>query len=271
MQHPTHKFFLDKEFKIDLYQDLIKNLRGVMRTKFATLAFSAIFLAGTFINSAQEVPKTANPTAASSQPLPEYTAKNFDHLLGKVEGINDDLLKMHFKLYQGYVANTNKLLKAIAEMDAAGKNRDPEYAGLKHLLGWEFDGMRLHEYYFNNLGGSAPLDANTDFYKALTRNFGSFDKWKEDFVATGLMRGIGWVVTYVDPSNGRIINAWINEHDLGHLAGGTPLLIMDVFEHAYITQYGLDRAAYIDAFFKNINWVMVSGRYERFKDTNKPM
>lgn len=191
----------------------------------------------------------------------DYEPKNFDHLLGNTPGFSDDLLKMHFKLYQGYVNNSNKLLKMIQELDASGNNRGPEFAGLKRMFGWEFDGMRLHEYYFENLGGKHPIDQNETLYKRIVKDFGSFDKWKEDFIATGLIRGIGWAVLYLEPRQGRLINTWINEHDLGHLSGASPILIMDVFEHAYITEYKLDRAAYVDAFFKNIDWSVASRRF----------
>jgi Fe-Mn family superoxide dismutase len=168
---------------------------------------------------------------------------------------------MHFKLYQGYVTNANNLLKKLQELNEKGQSRTPEFAGLKRMLGWEFDGMLLHEYYFENMGKTDPLPPESPFLRRMQQDFGSFDAWKADFIATGSMRGIGWVVTYVDPKQGRLINQWINEHDVGHLSGGTPLLIMDVFEHAYITQYGLDRAKYIDVFFQNINWEKVEERF----------
>lgn len=192
----------------------------------------------------------------------DYEAKDFNALIGNVSGLNDDLLTMHFKLYQGYVNNANIILKKLQELDAKGQNRTPEYAGLKHMLGWEFDGMLLHEYYFENLGKLVALPKDSLLMRQIEQDFGSFDSWKADFTATGAMRGIGWVVMYKEPQTGRLINAWINEHDVGHLAGGKPLLVMDVFEHAYITQYGLDRAKYIDVFFNNIRWDKVQ---ERFK------
>ena len=97
----------------------------------------------------------------------------------------------------------------------------------------------------------------------MQNDFGSYDQWKTDFISTGLMRGIGWVVSYIDPKNGRLINEWINEHNVGHLAGGTPILIMDVWEHAFITQFGLDRNKYIEVFFNNINWKVASKRYKK--------
>lgn len=192
-----------------------------------------------------------------------YEAKNFESLIGHVKGLDDALLQMHFKLYQGYVNNTNTVLKKLAELEADGKAKTPEFAGLKRILGWEFDGMLLHEYYFENLGGNGKLDNNDPLYAKIEKDFGSYDKWKADFVSTGLMRGIGWVVSYIEPKSGRLLNVWINEHDVGHLSGGKPLLIMDVWEHAFITQFGLDRAKYVDVFFDNINWDVVSKRYQK--------
>lgn len=202
----------------------------------------------------------------------QYQVKNFDGLLGKVKGLDDALLKMHFKLYEGYVNNTNLILQKIQELTRNGQNKTPEFAALKRLLGWEFDGMLLHEYYFENLGGAtANLDAKDPLMLKMQQDFGSYDQWKTDFVSTGLMRGIGWVVSYVEPKNGRLLNEWINEHDLGHLAGAKPILIMDVFEHAYITQFGLDRSKYIDVFFNNINWEVVSNRFKKKNETNEKL
>lgn len=186
-----------------------------------------------------------------------YTAKDYSNLIG-MPGFSDNLLQMHFKLYQGYVKNANDLLTKLKAMTDTSSY---EYGALKRRLGWEFDGMRLHELYFGNLGGTAPLDKKTDLYKALLSQFGSYEKWKADFIATGTIRGIGWALLYLDPIEGRLINVWINEHDTGHLVQGRPILIMDVFEHAYMPQYGLDKAKYIDAFFNNINWDIVSQRY----------
>jgi Fe-Mn family superoxide dismutase len=196
---------------------------------------------------------------------PQYEAKNFDHLIGHVDGLNDDLLKMHFKLYQGYVKNTNTLLDKLRSLKLEGNAS--EFAGFKHMLGWEFDGMLLHEYYFENLGGGKQtLNADDPLMKKIVADFGSYDTWKDDFVATGAMRGIGWAILYREPKMGRLVNTWINEHDLGNLAGGTPLLVMDVFEHAYITQFGLDRAQYIKVYFNNIDWKVVSERYKKTKE-----
>ena len=186
-----------------------------------------------------------------------YEAKDYSHLIG-MEGFSETLLKNHFTLYQGYVTNTNKILDLLG-----GKTKDainPEYAELKRRFGFEFDGMRLHEYYFENLRGKKPLDKSGAFAKKLTEAFGSYEAWEQDFKATGAMRGIDWAILYQDNITGQLFNQWINEHEVGHLASCSPILVMDVFEHAFITDYGLKRADYIAAFFKNINWGVVQSR-----------
>jgi superoxide dismutase, Fe-Mn family len=188
-----------------------------------------------------------------------YTAKDYSKLIG-MEGFSETLLKNHFTLYQGYVTNTNKVLDALDQMLKGDKAGTPEFAELKRRLGWEFNGMRLHEFYFENLGGKAQIDKSGRLARRMTEDFGGYDAWDKDFKATGSMRGIGWSVLYQDISNGRLINFWINEHDVSHPAGCLPLLIMDVFEHAFMIDYGLKRTDYIGAFFKNINWQAVEAR-----------
>jgi len=188
-----------------------------------------------------------------------YTAKDFAGLIG-MAGFSETLLKNHFTLYQGYVTNTNKVLDTLSSMLKDGKTAVPEFAELKRRLGWEFNGMRLHEFYFENLGAKAGIDKNGKLAKKLAEQFGSYELWEKDFKAVGAMRGIGWAVLYQDVASGLLINFWINEHDVAHPAGCVPLLIMDVFEHAYMLDYGLKRADYIEAFFKNINWAAAEAR-----------
>jgi len=182
-----------------------------------------------------------------------YAAKDYAKLIGMV-GFSETLLKNHFTLYQGYVTNTNKVLDALDQMLKDGKTATPEFAELKRRLGWEFNGMRLHEYYFENLGGKGGIDKGGKLAKKLGESFGSYEAWEKDFKAAGTMRGIGWVALYQDTQSGRMINFWINEHDVSHPAGENLILIMDVFEHAFMLDYGLKRADYIEAFFKNIDW-----------------
>ncbi len=188
-----------------------------------------------------------------------YTAKDYSKLIG-MEGFSETLLRNHFTLYQGYVSNTNKVIESLTQMLNDDKANLPEFAELKRRLGWEFNGMRLHEYYFENLGGKVPLDKNGRLAKKLIEDFGSYESWEKDFKATGTIRGIGWVVLYQDITNGKLINFWINEHDVSHPAGCNPLLIMDVFEHAFMIDYGLKRVDYISTFFKNIDWEIVEKR-----------
>jgi Fe-Mn family superoxide dismutase len=186
-----------------------------------------------------------------------YEAKNFDNLIG-LEGFSDPLLNNHFKLYQGYVTHTNKILELL------NKGADTyEYGELKRRFGWEFNGMRLHEYYFENMNkNTEKIDINTPFHKKLCEHFGDYDSWKKDFNATGAMRGIGWVILAYDKEGDKLFNIWINEHDVGLLAGAKPLLVMDVFEHAFVLDYGLDKASYINSFMGAIDWNVVSKRFE---------
>ena len=188
-----------------------------------------------------------------------YEAKDYGKLIG-MEGFSDTLLNNHFTLYKGYVTNTGKVMDMLAAMLKEGKTGTPEYAEIKRRFGWEFNGMRLHEYYFDNLGGKAALDKSSKLGKRLVENFGSYEDWEKDFKATGAMRGIGWTILYHDTIGGKLFNQWINEHDVGHPAGCIPILVLDVFEHAFLTDYSLKRADYIEAFFKNINWATVEGR-----------
>jgi Fe-Mn family superoxide dismutase len=188
-----------------------------------------------------------------------YTAKDYSNLIG-MEGFSETLLKNHFTLYQGYVTNTNRLLDSLSTLLKEGKVGTPEYSEIKRRMGFEFNGMRLHEYYFDNLGGKGSLDKSGKLGRKTAEDFGNYEDWEKDFKGTGTMRGIGWAILYQDNITGRLLNQWINEHETGHPAGGIPILVMDVFEHAFITDYSLKRADYIEAFFKNINWAVVEGR-----------
>jgi len=188
-----------------------------------------------------------------------YSAKDYSALIG-MHGFSEALLRNHFTLYQGYVANTNKVLDGLDALVKDGKGATPEFAEMKRRLGWEFDGMRLHEFYFENLGGEGTAPKDGRLAAKMAEDFGGYENWEKDFKATGAMRGIGWAVLYQDTATGRLLNFWINEHDTGHPAGCTPLLIMDVFEHAFMIDYGLKRPDYIAAFFANVNWKAVEGR-----------
>lgn len=186
-----------------------------------------------------------------------YEAKNFERLLG-TEGFSDVLLRNHFTLYEGYVSNTNKLIEILKTTEVG----TPQYNELKRRFGWEWNGMRLHEFYFYNMikGGSV-YDKKSALVKKIEEDFGSFETWEKDFRAAGAMRGIGWAILARDTESGRLFNVWVNEHDGGHLAGATIILVMDVFEHAFALDYGIKRADYISAFWNAIDWSVLTLRF----------
>ena len=192
----------------------------------------------------------------------EYKAKNFDNLLG-TRGFSDKLLKNHFTLYNGYVTNTNKLSETLLNLLKENKTTTIEFAEIKRRFGWEFNGMRLHELYFGNISKEKKkLNENSALFKLIAETFGSSENFHRDFVASGTIRGIGWVILCYDKEQKRLFNVWINEHDVGHLAGAVPLLVMDVFEHAFILDYELKKLDYINAFIEAINWDEVFRRFE---------
>ena len=190
-----------------------------------------------------------------------YESKNFDHLIG-TQGFSDTLLKNHFTLYQGYVKNTNTLYGELEALKSAGNMGAPAWSELKRRAGWEFNGMRLHELYFGNMERSKSSKlSEISFVQELEKQFGTAQDWEKEFRATGTMRGVGWTILYWDPEAKRLFNVWVNEHDVGHFAGCKPLLVLDVFEHAYVGDYGLKRADYIEAFMSAIDWNIVEKRF----------
>ncbi len=193
-----------------------------------------------------------------------YKAKSWD--LSDLTGISNETLAMHFKLYEGYVTNTNTLNEKVAGLLKDG-SLDPAnmavFSELKRRYGFEYNGMVLHEYYFDNMQKQGTGDPSTGdaFINAAEKSFGSYDIWKADFTSVGKMRGVGWALALQDPSNGELSNHWISMHEEGNVAGYTPVLVMDVWEHAFIKDYApADRPKYIEAFFSNINWDTVNGR-----------
>lgn len=186
-----------------------------------------------------------------------YTQKDFRHLLG-FPGLSDTLLSNHFLLYEGYVSNVNKLYDALVELKKNDKFTTPEFAEMNRRFGWEWNGMRLHELYFENITKEQKMDIGERMMKAIEKEWGSREMWEKDFRAMGAMRGIGWIVLYQDGE--RLFNMWVNEHDTGHLSGATPLLVMDVFEHAFALDYGIKRAEYIEVFMRGIDWKVVEER-----------
>jgi superoxide dismutase, Fe-Mn family len=182
--------------------------------------------------------------------------KKFDNLLG-LSGFSDTLLKNHFTLYEGYVKNVNSLLDLFKTLKAGS----PEYNEIHRRFGWEWNGVVFHELYFANFTKDTnTLNTEGNLYKKITEGFGSYENWLENFKTLGLTRGIGWVALVEDKNSGALINIWIGEHDIGLLAQTNILLIMDVWEHSYVTDYGIKRIDYIDNFIKVINWSIVESR-----------
>lgn len=195
-----------------------------------------------------------------------YDVKLFD--LHGLVGISDRTLEMHLKLYEGYVKAANQLTAKIGEMLKDGRidqEEMPAYSELTRRLGFEYNGMVLHEYYFENLtkGGARNPDRGSSFLEAVENSFGTYAIWKLDFSSVGKMRGVGWAICYVNPHSGRLSNHWISLHENGNVAGFIPVLVMDVWEHAYLLDYKpSERASYIEAFFANIDWKSVNKRLQ---------
>jgi len=197
-----------------------------------------------------------------------YKAREFN--LSGLNGISDETLEMHFKLYEGYVKETNNLTEKITKFIEDGnvdQEEMPAYSELTRRLGFEYNGMVLHEYYFDNLksgGGVGDPDRTALFAKAAEPSFGSYEVWKADFVGIGKMRGVGWAICNQNPANGRLSNHWITLHETGNIAGFDPILVMDVWEHAYLLDYKpAERPKYIEAFFSNIDWSAVEKRLQQ--------
>jgi Fe-Mn family superoxide dismutase len=194
-----------------------------------------------------------------------YKARQFD--LSGLNGISDHTLEMHFKLYEGYVKNTNLLTERIQAILADGKvdqEEMPAYSELTRRLGFEYNGMVLHEYYFENMKRQGGGDADPQFRAAVEKSFPSFDIWRTDFASVGKMRGVGWAITYLNPASGRVSNHWIELHETGNVAGFVPLLVMDVWEHAFLLDFKpADRPKYIEAFLSNVDWNAVEQRMQR--------
>ncbi len=190
-----------------------------------------------------------------------YKVREFAHLKG-LKGISDSQLEQHFKLYEGYVKNTNLLREQTADMLAKGQGDSPIFAELNRRLPFEQNGMVLHEHYFDNLvPNGAELPKAGALAKAIDESFGSFDNYKKDLLSMAKMRGVGWVLTLQDPTNGWLANRWVTLHQDGNIAGYRPILVLDIWEHAWTVDYKpTERAKYLDAFFGNVSWKACESR-----------
>ena len=184
-----------------------------------------------------------------------YTPKDFTHLLG-MKGFSDTMLTNHFTLYEGYVKNSNLLW---GKLDGEIESGSTEYYELKRRLAWEIDGMRMHELYFENLS-KEKKEIGEKTKALLEKSFSSLENWQKSFNTNCLMRGIGWIMLLQDNQTKEVFHTWIGEHNQGHILDCKVLLVMDMWEHAYMTDYGIKKVDYIDAFIQNINWEVVESR-----------
>ncbi len=180
-----------------------------------------------------------------------------------LKGISENQVAQHWKLYEGYVANVNALKGELEALRQEGKGGTPLFADRRRRFGFELNGMVLHEYYFGNLRAGAAEPAESSALRgALAGQYGSFEAWKEDFARCGASRSIGWAALLLDPATGGLTNHFVQLHEEGNVAGFAPVLLMDVWEHAYMVDYGAGgRSDCIKAFFENVAWGVVERRF----------
>jgi len=192
-----------------------------------------------------------------------YTPQTFN--LGVLHGLTEKQIKVHLGLYEGYVKHVNVLREQIAELTALDAEKYA-YAitEIRRRLGFEFNGMRMHEYYFTQLEGSAQaLNADSGLGKAVAEKYGSVDAFIAHITAVGMSRGIGWSVLYADPKGNTLHTAWVADHELGQLGGLPIIFAMDMWEHAFMVDYvPAEKKNYIEAFLKNVNWSVAEKRFD---------
>lgn len=188
-----------------------------------------------------------------------YSEQTFS--LESVTGLSPKQLEVHLKLYAGYVKNVNAMLAKISEYKKDTETHAIALAEITRRFGFEWNGMRLHELYFESLGGNGEITAGA-LADAITTRWGSIDAWKAEFQAMGVMRGIGWVLLVHDQKTNTLHNVWVSDHELGHLAGLPILIAMDVWEHAFMVDYvPAQRSEYIQTFLNNLRWDVIEKRF----------
>ena len=194
----------------------------------------------------------------------EITARELKPELYELDGISRASVEAHYKLYQGYVNKRNEILGRLATVDLTAANQVySDLRGLKVDLTFAIGGIKNHEIYFEHLGGDGG-DPDGPFAQLVERDFGSAAEWRADLRATGLA-GRGWAWTAYDWDEGRLFNYIGDTQNTFPIWNATPLVALDVYEHAYFLDYRTDRASYIDAFFDNLDWTTVNdwvGRYQ---------
>ncbi len=193
--------------------------------------------------------------------MQEINAKPLAPALLEMDGISKRQIEEHYTLYQGYVNKTNEVRSKLESADRSKANQTfSDLRELKVELSFAWNGVKLHELYFENLGGKGGQPAGK-VLAALEADFGSFDKYIEDLKASGIAAR-GWVVTALD-EDGKIYNYVADSHNSYGIWKAAPLVVLDTYEHAYVIDYGVKRPPYIDAFLKNLNWEPVAERLEK--------
>ncbi|MEX0931527.1 MAG: Fe-Mn family superoxide dismutase [Candidatus Paceibacterota bacterium] len=193
--------------------------------------------------------------------MKEFETKTFT--IPKLIGISETTIEEHLKLYAGYVKHANLILSHIAELSKDGEKYTFEIAELQRRFGFEWGGMRNHEYYFSSLEkGSSQRNENSPLSQAIKEEFGSFEMWLARFKAIAVTRGVGWVFLSYDKKTKRLINAWVDEQHLGHLVDTSPVLALDMWEHSYVADYlPSGKKKYVDDFFENLNWSVIEKNF----------
>ncbi len=183
-----------------------------------------------------------------------FTPKTFN--IATLKGISAKTIEDHLKLYTGYVNNTNLILQKIEELSKDSAKNAYELAEVQRRFGFEYDGMRNHEIYFEALSnGAKAISPEGELYKSIEYIWGSFDAWLARFKTVAMSRGIGWAMLYFDKKEKFLMNAYVEDHQMGQLTGCTPILALDMWEHAYIADYAPGgKKDYVDDFFVNFNW-----------------
>jgi Fe-Mn family superoxide dismutase len=199
-----------------------------------------------------------------ASPHVEIAPRELRPELFELEGISRQTVEAHYRLYQGYVAKRNEILGRLAGVDLAAANQVySELRVLKLELTFAIGGIKNHELYFEHLGGTGG-DPTGRFAELVDRDFGSAAAWKADLKATGLA-GRGWAWTAYDWDEGRLFNYIGDAQNSYPIWNATPLVALDVYEHAYFLDYQTDRAAYIEAFLRNLDWSVVNGWVEGYR------
>ncbi len=192
-----------------------------------------------------------------------YTTKTFT--IPALTGISAKNIEEHLKLYAGYVTNVNLVLEKIKELSTDAENNMGLISGLQRRFGFEYNGMRNHEVYFDSLSGTATaLSEDSSLREAISLEWGSFETWMTAFKALATTRGVGWAMLYYDRVEKRLLNAWVDEQHLGQLQDCTLVLALDVWEHSYVADYQPSgKKHYIEDFFVNLNWSVVEQNFNR--------